>query len=345
MTYLNRIASNWSRPERERLNDNWTIIENYLSSLQGQINLLTGDINVQELIDQINNILEQGNVIISDLQTALQDASTVIADAQNATTDANNAAQNALNAINDMQAFINQFGNAESYDNSKLYKVNNIVEFDGSGYICIQDTQGNTPPLLPAKRNDWWQLFAQRGLDGTGSVSKVAGRSPEADGNVPLTAQDVGATSGTEFAEHTAKNVADGVHGMGSAAAQTFESGLWTPTIVGATLSTQSGNYTRIGNKVFISAMINMTSKGTEANVNIKGLPFTKSANTPLETLTITMDGLITPSDTYGLLAAGSSTIGVYKLNNDSLTSGTAVLKMSEIRDALTILIKGFYTI
>lgn len=199
MTILNRIASNWSFQEREKLNNNWTIIESYLSKLQGQLNILTGDVDVQELVAQINDILNQSNVIIDDLETALQEAITVISNAQNATIDADNAAQNALNAIIEMQAFINQIGNAETYDNSKLYKVNNLVEFDGSGYICIQDTQGNSPPLLPAKRNDWWQLFAQKGLDGTGAVSKVAGKSPEVDGNVSLNAQDVGAVSVTEY--------------------------------------------------------------------------------------------------------------------------------------------------
>ena len=199
MTILNRLASNWSRVEREKLNTNWSIIENYLSNLQRQINLLTGDVNVQELIDKINDIFNQGNVIIGDLEAALQDATTVINNAQNATTEANNAAQDALNAINDMQAFISQFGNAETYDNSKLYKINNIVEFDGSGFICIQNTQGNQPPTLPTKRNEWWQLIAQRGVDGTGAVSKVAGKSPEVDGNVLLTAQDIGAASGADF--------------------------------------------------------------------------------------------------------------------------------------------------
>ncbi|WNO29722.1 hypothetical protein [Bacillus phage SDFMU_Pfc] len=195
MTILNRIASNWSFQEREKLNNNWAIIEGYLSNLQGQINILTGEVNVQDIVDQINNLLNQGNIIVEDLNTALQDATTVITNAQNATTEASNAAQDALNAINDMQAFINQLGNAESYDNTKLYKVNNLVEYNGSGFICIKDTQGNLPPTLPTKRNEWWQLFAQRGLDGTGAVSKVAGKSPEADGNVPLVPEDIGAAS------------------------------------------------------------------------------------------------------------------------------------------------------
>lgn len=202
MTILNRIASNWSFQEREKLNNNWTIIESYLSNLQGQVNILTGDVNVQDIVDQVNELLNQGNVVIADLEAALQDVTTVITDAQNATTDANNAAQEALNAINDMQAFINQFGNAETYDNEKLYKVNNIVEDKGSGFICIKDTQGNPPPTLPTKRNEWWQIIVQKGVDGTGAVSKVAGKSPELDGDVPLLPEDIGAANSNDFNKH-----------------------------------------------------------------------------------------------------------------------------------------------
>lgn len=144
--------------------------------------------------------------------------------------------------------------------------------------------------------------------------------------------------------EHLVETVADGVHGMGSAATQTYESGLWTPAITGATYSVQSGDYTRVGNKVFVNGIIRLLTKGTEASVNIKGLPFAK-VNSTLETITIIMDGLVTPSTTYGLLGEGNSIIGVYKLNNDNLTSGTAILKTDEIKGNLAILIKGFYTI
>lgn len=215
MTILNRIESNWSRPEREKLNNNWGIIERYLSGLQGQINILTGEVDVQAIIDQLNDILNQGNIIIADLETVLSNAATVITSAQNATEGANNAAQTALDAVSDIQTFINQLGNAETYDNSKLYKINNFVEFNGSGFICVQETQGNTPPTLPTKRNDWWQLLAQRGVDGSGSISKVAGKSPEVDGNVPLSPEDIGAASSEDLTglqktitEHLAEKVA-----------------------------------------------------------------------------------------------------------------------------------------
>jgi len=53
MTILNRLASNWSRTERERLNTNWSIIENYLSNLQEQIRVLTGGVDVQELLTKL----------------------------------------------------------------------------------------------------------------------------------------------------------------------------------------------------------------------------------------------------------------------------------------------------
>lgn len=283
MAILNRIASNWSFQEREKLNNNWAIIEGYLSNLQGQINLLTGDVDVQKLIDQINDIFNQGNIIIGDLNTALKDATTVITNAQNATTEANNAAQDALNAINDMQTFINQFGNAESYDNTKLYKVNNLVEYDGSGFICIKDTQGNPPPTLSTKRNQWWQLFAQKGLDGTGAVSKVAGKSPELDGNVPLSPNDIGAVNDTDFNGHLAQSVEDlnGVHGL------TIETGNFTPYFYGTTnagINTsyllQTGTYYKINNlvKIDLTLQINIKDASMSGDLEIGGIPFAASA-------------------------------------------------------------------
>jgi len=66
--------------------------------------------------------------------------------------------------------------------------------------------------------------------------------------------------------------------------------GTWTPTIQdttysdseGQTYSAQSGTYTRIGNRVFISGSLTMTSIGTLSGALpafIAGLPFTSSSN------------------------------------------------------------------
>ena len=61
-----------------------------------------------------------------------------------------------------------------------------------------------------------------------------------------------------------------------------YEEGTWTPGFafggasVGATYSSQTGRYTKIGNVVVISAILSLTAKGSSTGaVTITGLPFT----------------------------------------------------------------------
>ncbi|MFJ7736390.1 hypothetical protein ACIQ2D_08600 [Lysinibacillus sp. NPDC097287] len=197
MAYLNRIASNWSFQEREKLNNNWGIIENYLSNLQGQINVLTGDVNVQELIDQLNSIFNQSNIILEDLEKAINDVTTVISNAQSATSYANNAAQEAIDAIANIQSIIEDFGSKGVYENGVTYSKNNIVYDDGCSYIYINTTpsSGNPPPIYPVISNDHWHRLADKGASGSGAVSKVNGKEPDGTGEVTLTPADISAAS------------------------------------------------------------------------------------------------------------------------------------------------------
>lgn len=197
MTILNRIKSNWSFQERENLNNNWGIIENYLSNLQGQINILTGDVNVQELIDQLNSIFNQSHIILEDLEKAINDVTTVITNAQSATSEANNAAQEAIDAISDIQSIIDNFGSKGVYDNSKTYSKNNIVYDDGCSYIYTNAVpgSGNAPPTYPTISNAYWHRLADKGASGNGSVSKVNGKGPNGTGEITLAPNDIGAAS------------------------------------------------------------------------------------------------------------------------------------------------------
>lgn len=209
MTILNRIASNWSFQEREKINNNWAIIEGYLSNLQGQINLLTGDVNIQELIDQLNQLLSQSNLVLEELESALDDVETIISNVQNATDEANNAAQSALNAISDIQSMIDNFQLKGTYDSETIYSKNNSVLHEGSSYIYINDTPstGNPPPNYPLIANDYWHMTAAKGASGDGAVSKVNGKEPNGEGEIILTPSDIGAPSTTKFDEHSADNV------------------------------------------------------------------------------------------------------------------------------------------
>lgn len=56
------------------------------------------------------------------------------------------------------------------YNATVNYKKNNIVSFNGSSYMAIKDTIGNTPPLLPLTANEFWGLSGRKGADGTGTL-------------------------------------------------------------------------------------------------------------------------------------------------------------------------------
>lgn len=62
-----------------------------------------------------------------------------------------------------------------------------------------------------------------------------------------------------------------------------YQEGTWTPTVVGTTTagtgtySTQYGSYTRIGNRVQFSAVIQLSAHTGTGNIRISGLPFTST--------------------------------------------------------------------
>lgn len=100
---------------------------------------------------------------------------------------------NQIQQINNVLPNVTNLENVQSWNIATQYYKNNIVEYNGSSFMALKDNKGQTPPILPAKQNEYWMLLAQRGVDGEGSVSSVNGKSPNVDGNVELTAEDIGA--------------------------------------------------------------------------------------------------------------------------------------------------------
>jgi len=56
-----------------------------------------------------------------------------------------------------------------NYNGSTPYLVNDIVEYNGSSYICILNSTGNLPTNIT-----YFQLVAQKGENGTGSILSVS---------------------------------------------------------------------------------------------------------------------------------------------------------------------------
>lgn len=92
-----------------------------------------------------------------------------------------------INEINTLLPNLQGLENVESWNSTTQYYKNNIVEFNGSSFMALQDSLGQHPPTLPTKQNEYWSLLAQRGVDGTGAVSTVNGISPDVNGNVEIT--------------------------------------------------------------------------------------------------------------------------------------------------------------
>jgi len=193
MPQLYNVESPISREQRNNINATFQDIQSRFSNLVYQISILTGGADLQEIIQRIEDTITSANnttantqQVLDDITIALNQLQTTINQSETATNNANQAITNLQTELTSLQNEINQLGNARTYDNSTTYERNNVVEYNGSSYMAIQRTVGNTPPTLPLARNDYWQLLAQRGIDGTGSVSSVNSFSPDINGNVEL---------------------------------------------------------------------------------------------------------------------------------------------------------------
>lgn len=73
-----------------------------------------------------------------------------------------------------------------AYNPATAYAKGDVVRDNGSSWIAIQATTGNAPPVLPTTSNAYWELLAQKGNDGAGTVSSiVAGRNISVDLTTP----------------------------------------------------------------------------------------------------------------------------------------------------------------
>jgi hypothetical protein len=132
--------------------------------------------------------------------------------------------------------------------------------------------------------------------------------------------------------------------------------GTWTPSLQdssfsdaeGQTYSLQEGHYTRVGNTVFITCAIDMTSLGTLTTTDpayIGGLPFTPSAslNGGGVTAYLGFDLAITvASSITGTINPGSSEI---LLREWASATGSPTMAISKITASGAVYLQGFYLV
>lgn len=77
-----------------------------------------------------------------------------------------------------------------AYGGATAYQKDDVIADQNSSWIALQATTGNAPPTLPTSSNEYWQLLARTGLDGTGLVNEIgsgAGISvDDADPTAPI---------------------------------------------------------------------------------------------------------------------------------------------------------------
>ena len=113
-----------------------------------------------------------------EFDNKINEAEVAITDTKNATEKANQVAES-----------IKGWGQATVWNSTTTYSKNNVVTYNGSTWQSKGDNNLNS---IPSETNTNWILLALRGVDGTGAVSTVNGKSPDGAGNVELTADEIG---------------------------------------------------------------------------------------------------------------------------------------------------------
>jgi len=187
MAELYRVDSPITREQRNNLNLTFEDIQRRFNNVRFQISILTGGSDLDQIVQDLENAVNAANNSTSNNNQALADISSALSQLETALTNNTNAVD-ALNAItNNIDSF--------DYDPGRTYKSPSFVSYQGQTYIVLRDVTG----VVPSDDKVNYRLAARRGVDGTGSVASVNGNSPDLNGNVSITNQDIGSTPLTDF--------------------------------------------------------------------------------------------------------------------------------------------------
>lgn len=224
------INSPLNRQERTNLNDSLNDAQSRLVSLQRQINTLSGGNEIEKILERIEETVNNGNASIAEIQAVIDSGNQYLSSFEQAETNIegviNNANQSVTNNIRtvdelvvrteaELSGVVNSTNEQiqvitnnvdqlaadlagynipiTNFDLSTAYIVNQAVRYNGTTYRAKVATQNNPLPTSSQVENTWWTLEAQRGVDGNGAVSSVAGILPTLDGDVNITPEDINA--------------------------------------------------------------------------------------------------------------------------------------------------------
>lgn len=128
-----------------------------------------------------------------------------------------------------------------------------------------------------------------------------------------------------------------------------YEEGTFTPIVTfgggttGITYTTQSGAYTKIGNRVLFDIFINLSSKGSSTGaMTITGLPFT-AANTFDKTAAITGSNLVANTNPQVYVTKNTASLALFSYTIS--TGGVAAATDANINNNTTLTISGHYSV
>jgi hypothetical protein len=90
-----------------------------------------------------------------------------------------------------------------AYSSGTAYSANDIITYQGSSWVALQETTGHAPPTLPTTSNSYWSLLSAKGDPGTdgddgnaatievGTVTTIASGEPATVTNVGTSAAAV----------------------------------------------------------------------------------------------------------------------------------------------------------
>jgi hypothetical protein len=120
-----------------------------------------------------------------------------------------------------------------------------------------------------------------------------------------------------------------------------YEEGTWTPNIGGtATYTTQTGTYTKIGNRVYVSLRLTVLLAGTGEDFRISGLPFASGSG-----LFAVSVGYFASLKTNAAFLSGYITGSQIAMTGTTVSTATMTNLIGVIGNGTDIAISGFYNV
>ena len=196
----------------------------------------------------------------------------------------------ALTITSDEEVLIGKTTDAQQTAGTTLYQNGQIYSTvnDSQSLVLTRKTNDGALALLYKDTNEVGRIFSGHGGTQVGIGSNTTGITfnPATRSVMPAdpssASPQLDATLDLGFSSVRWRDLylSGGVYLGGTGAANKlddYEEGTWTPTSPTVTLSSAHGNYTKIGNRVFLDATFVVPSTSSGVGVGIQGVPFNQS--------------------------------------------------------------------